>query len=608
MEDFRELRLKKLDFLGKFTHYDIEGVRIWARLNQSDSIAFYDECAHMGGSLKHKNGFICENHGWSYDEFGYNMHANSPNLRKVPILYENNNEIVFQVERKKHFKRTQLEKRLQISVLSHACILLEYDEQRILFDPWLKGAAYFGAWKLFPNCEVNPEKLNVDAIVITHPHPDHFHPETLGLMDKETPVYFPGFPSHLIQKGLTDLGWKDSRQCQWGEELQISKHVSLTFVRPRSFWEDSATFVRVHDPDTVFTWLNLVDAGSVLDEYSFPDLDLLSSAFDQGASGYPLTWSHLSGTSGHKILQDQKKQKVRNLPVKSEQLRAKAFLPFAGHWRLHLPEHSKYERLIPHTTFDELQASFKELAPEVNFLNLPPGYAYDFCAQVTSEILSPRIKHEEVAPESLPGTRMRITQDRCESFKKIMKKMSSFSEVFNSESVIFRVTVIDKDFTEDFRFGSEPDEPMLVEVEISERIFCLLAEGEANWDHVAIGYWGVWSRTSNRYPANFMRLLQAGYPEKYLSTESNKSLEISSLLSMTIADLIERNGREINNLFTRVGLPCGSCALTNSETLSASLRIHNIDLTANPWFLRELSAAYNYGQFSLTPTAFGDRL
>jgi hypothetical protein len=55
-------------------------------------------------------------------------------------------------------------------------------------------------------------------------------------------------------------------------------------------WEDSAVLVKVLDDSTDFVWLNQVDAGAPYDIENLDRIDLLSSAFDQGASGYPLTW------------------------------------------------------------------------------------------------------------------------------------------------------------------------------------------------------------------------------------------------------------------------------------------------------------------------------
>ena len=575
---------------GQFVRHDLEGLSIWVKVYERNSLAFYDECAHMGGDLTFSQLFTCKTHGWSYSESGTNLNTGSPGLRKVQIVTEDAESIVFRVKAKLQQKRGSLNHELKISVLSHACLLLEYKGTRVLFDPWLYGTAYYGSWELFPNLNIDVRKLVVDAIVITHPHPDHFHIQTLNEMQKDTPVYFPGFPSKLIENGLSEIGWRDLNPQTWGCEFSVGENTRIRFVRPRSFWEDSATLVTVYEDETVFTWLNMVDAGSVIDEHSLPNLDLLTSAFDQGASGFPLTWKHLTQKNQVAILEEQQRQTLINLPKKAKQLKARNFLPFAGHWRLAMPEHQKFAELIPHTNFDQLSLSFQQLAPDVNFLSLMPGDSFDFFTGSSREFSLEKKSKSKQSINSDHQMRAEISDEERKSFESFMHSLASYSEVFNCESVILAVSVSGYDYRAPFNFGAYSDSPIKIEVEIPRDIFHLLAQKKANWDHVAIGYWGTWTRTPNRYPANFMRLLQAGSPEKYESKAKLTGSLSRELLETSIADLIERDPWEVPGLLTRVGLPCGACSLINTETLEQALNLHDVDLTANEWFSRELTS------------------
>jgi len=595
MKEFQEFTFQKdSKNFGHFKHQIIANVPIWLKESPENSEVFFDECAHMGGALSHNNGFLCKSHGWTYSEEGDNLNPKSPGLRRVEIAKEDQHEIIFRLSKKPPLKWEKLDSDLKISVLSHACLLLEYGSKKILFDPWLVGPTYYGSWFLEPDIGIEPTKLNVDAIVITHPHPDHFQLETLNLMDKSTPIYFPGFPSRIIENGLLNIGWKNVNVVPWECEFEVSQDIFLQFIQPRSLWEDSATLLRVAKEKTIFTWLNMVDAGSVIDEYLIPELDLLSSAFDQGASSYPLTWTQISEKNQVAILEEQRNKTVINLPTKSRQLRARHFLPFAGHWRLGLKEHERYADLIPHTTFDQLGKSFEQIAPDTKYLGLVPGMTYDFYSGLTSQF--DRYKNSEkigkshqsviVQPEVMPND--------MESFARLMEELTNFSKIYDSENVEFCVEVEDIGYKGIFKFGQDNEAKIRIDVKIPSRIFILLANRTANWDHVSIGYWGTWSRTPNRYPANFMRLLQAGSPERYESQIQVDDRMSNQLLEKSIAELMEKNPKELTQLFTRVGLPCGACNLTNTETLAQALRIHRVDLSSKSWFLRELAAAWNY--------------
>jgi len=593
MSEYQDFTVQKAskDF-GIFRRHIIENVPIWLKVLPLNSEVFFDECAHMGGQLSHSNGFTCKSHGWTYSETGNNLNPKSPGLRRVEVVYENENSIVLRLRKKTPFETDVLDSELKISVLSHACLQLEHGSKKILFDPWLSGTAFYGSWFLEPNLEIQPSQLKVDAIIITHPHPDHFHLETLDLMDKSTPIYFPGFPSKIIEKGLRSIGWKNLYQVPWDFEFEVCDSIFLRFLQPRSLWEDSATLLRVVKETTIFTWLNLVDAGSVIDEYLIPSLDLLSSAFDQGASGYPLTWTQISEKNQVKILEAQKSQKLLNLPAKASQLRARHFLPFAGHWRLRLSEHMKYAESIPHTTFGQLEESFKTLAPDTKFLGLLPGATYDFNSNTTTIFETEKAIRKTEESEQLVIAKVEVTSRDRKAFANFMSELTDASTIYDSEHVEFCVQVEQTSIKEIFLFGQETEEKIKISVTIPVRIYLLLANRVANWDHVAIGYWGKWVRTPNKYPANFMRLLQVGKPDGYECQFQLDEEFTDELLRKTIAELMEKNPKEFIQLLTRVGLPCGACSLTNSETLAQALAIHRVDLGSKPWFIRELAAIW----------------
>ncbi len=595
MTEFQDFTYKKdSKYFGHFRRQMIANVPIWLKQLPQNSEALFDECAHMGGPLFYNNGFVCKSHGWTYTELGNNLNSKSPGLRHVEIVQEDQNFIVFRLNKRTAFERGKLSSPLKISVLSHACLLLEYGKKRILFDPWLMGSAYYGSWFLEPDIGINPRELKVDAIVITHPHPDHFHLETLNLMDKNTPIHFPGFPSRIIENGLRTIGWRNVNSEAWDCEFKVAEDISLRFLQPRSLWEDSATLLRVEKGETFFTWLNLVDAGSVIDEYLIPELDLLSSAFDQGASGYPLTWTQITKKNQVLILEEQRNQTLLNLPSKSKQLHAKHFLPFAGHWKLGLNEHKSYADLIPHTSFSQLEKSFKQIAPDTKFLGLLPGDTFDFFSSATM-ICKEQKEFKEIDKHREPLTlEAEVTPGDVEAFVCFMKELIDFGQIYDVENVEFCVEIKETGYKEVFQFGQQSQDNIRIEVLIPARIFKMLANRTANWDHVSIGYWGTWRRTPNIYPANFMRLLQVGSPERY---KSKIDIEVSAtdrLFEKSIAELLEKNPKEVTQLLTRVGLPCGACNLTNTETLGQAVSMHRVDLSSRPWFIRELLAVSNY--------------
>jgi CMP-N-acetylneuraminate monooxygenase len=592
---YREtFRVDKNDFeVGKFTLTRLKNIALWVCVREENSIIFYDECAHMGGRLTYKNGFVCNQHGWTFFSDGSNINEGGPGLRRAMIKHEDSMCLEIELPAKPDQQKAPLAKPLTLEVISHACLLLSYNSRKILFDPWIFGTTYYGSWHLFPKPNLSPKELEVDAIVVTHPHPDHFHLETLRKLNASTPIYFPKFPSGIIENGLKEIRWKNLKPSPWNEPIAIDQNFELTFLRPRTNWEDSATLFSIEDNGVVFTWLNLVDAGSVLDSHSIPEIDLLSSAFDQGASGYPLTWSHMKDSVKRKILVEQKKQKLEVLKTRATEFAPRYFLPFAGHWRLGLPQHQKYAESIPHTTFEEISVNFLEQVPNTKVLDMLPGNKFDF---LTSTLIPSSFNQVdfELELESNHVSRSEIglkVDGLISSFEKRMKKLIQNSEAFRVEKVKFQVIVPEISYSMEFYFVSldflEADS-IKISVEVPLDIFSLYSEGRANWDHIAIGYWCVWDRSPNVYPASFMRLLQAGHGTPYSNINFFHSESDDHLLDSSIADLLENHFEPVQSILNRAGLPCISCTRTNSETLRNALEIHGIDLTSNPWIISEL--------------------
>jgi CMP-N-acetylneuraminate monooxygenase len=572
----------------------VENLSIWVcNLNDEVKILF-DECAHMGGNLKFNgNKLVCESHGWTYNLDGSNLINFSPALRTIRIIAESENMLEILLPKKESpFTQKELTENLKLSIHSHATLELAYKNSNVLFDPWLEGPAYYGSWHLFPKPKIKANEIKADAIVITHPHPDHFHIPTLELMNKQTPIFFPSFPSRLIEKALHKAGFLNINPLLWEECTEVANNIKITFLRPRSMWEDSATLTQIFEVENIFNWLNLVDAGAIFDDFALPNIDLLSSAFNQGASGYPMTWSHLSDSRKIKILEAQKNNTLKLLPNKSKRVSAKYFLPFAGHWRLGLEQHQRYSEMIPNTSFQELEAAFLDNAPEVKFLGLYPGESYDFYSEkFTVDVRS----REEIEIGFILEDKFQLTPKHSNFESKLERQMGilqSSCEAFGVENVHFTIKCKEASYSKVFRFYSSLslDTPAInITVEMPSYILWLFSLGEANWDHIAIGYWGEWFREPDVYPTNFMRLLQSGYPIQPLNKNQQHFTDIDSVLRMPIGDIVEKNPKIASSILSRLGLPCLSCSRINSENLSQALSIHNIDQTANLWLIRELT-------------------
>lgn len=97
-----------------------------------------------------------------------------------------------------------------LDYLAHSSFLITCGSTRLLFDPWLKGPAYYKQWFLWPPAAMQPEEIELDLILISHGHEDHLHPETLKSLNKSAHIFFPfqwraGIKSYLQHIGFRKI-------------------------------------------------------------------------------------------------------------------------------------------------------------------------------------------------------------------------------------------------------------------------------------------------------------------------------------------------------------------------------------------------------------------
>ena len=66
-----------------------------------------------------------------------------------------------------------------------SAIIVECEDTKILCDPWLSDGIYFGSWCNFPPIDLNVlDFSDINAVFVSHIHPDHFDYKTMELIPK----------------------------------------------------------------------------------------------------------------------------------------------------------------------------------------------------------------------------------------------------------------------------------------------------------------------------------------------------------------------------------------------------------------------------------------
>jgi UDP-MurNAc hydroxylase len=119
---------------------------------------------------------------------------------------------------------------MKITHISAACIKIETERTSILCDPWFTEGIYDGAWYKFPEVIKPIDEIgDVDAIYISHLHPDHFDP---AFLNEYFSVYgvkkiiTSNYDNNIIKKIASRYGLElDCRKCARIGDIDI--HIFL---------------------------------------------------------------------------------------------------------------------------------------------------------------------------------------------------------------------------------------------------------------------------------------------------------------------------------------------------------------------------------------------
>ncbi len=99
---------------------------------------------------------------------------------------------------------------MRLTYFANACCLMEAQGFRILTDPWLTDGAFEGSWCHYPPLKVRPRDLaDVDALYISHIHPDHCDPTTLSAFPREIPILVLDHPPNFLHRVLRGMGFSN---------------------------------------------------------------------------------------------------------------------------------------------------------------------------------------------------------------------------------------------------------------------------------------------------------------------------------------------------------------------------------------------------------------
>ena len=597
-----------LDSTPKLVKIDTE-FYILSKNADGSPILFSADCPHQHGIVEELNddSWRCPNHGWTFNPSnGKSINAPQACLQPFPVTIEKKKLFAELPENKKIQALSTSGKKIipKITLVSNACLLIEWNGKNILTDPWIEGPAVYASWIHYPPTKLQVKDLpKIDFILISHEHSDHFNEKTLSLMNKDIHVYVPHNKTGRLEQRAKNLGFNNVFSIPSEEATNLTDDIKLIFFKSNSLWNDSIIYLQLGN----FKILDVNDAGF---NWNIPKLvgnvDLVCSAFSFGASAYPLNWTHLDIISKKEIMKTKNLGMLKMLKQITELCSAKYLLPFANFNELGPTKLRSIAKLQVKNTPRTVTKFFENQSIDV--LEMLPSESWDGKSRKISkrhdhEKLFDRVNtikfldenyHDDTNQEFMPKNFTLTHNDLRNYFEEfsgseLSKQVGKYSVILSARDKKRKL-----DGKISFVDGFVEYEPDPISDDVAMRMICPgaiiqdIIEKDFSWDEIQ--YWSEYSRENDEYNIAFWKIMHAPWEAR-----KNISIDKSDFVNETaaIATLLEKGGKEVNAIFEQFGLYCSSCDASIGENIEEGCKMHGLTKNSTQKLISEINEFFN---------------
>jgi CMP-N-acetylneuraminate monooxygenase len=586
-------------------------------------------CPHMGGNVQDAGQYFeCDLHQWQFRHDNGQCIKTPKNALASYYVSEHDGYLFAELpdgelkaESSGEFiRKTAFPKDLSITLQSHSCLEFRYKEYSLLTDPWLVGPAFSGGWMLYPEPKIRVQDVRPSAIAISHEHSDHFHIETLRYLDHSIPIFCPDFPNERIQQQLDAEGFFNICVVPFGETVHLNSSIKLTFFEPISVWNDSLMLIEIEN----FRMLNANDAGlNKRIATQIGPVDAFASAFGAGASGYPLTWTHINDEKKIEVCERARQGNLAMLQQAMSLYQAQYLLPYASHWHLWHPSHERLFPLFTMNTLDDVVQYMK--GTMIDVIDLLPGeiwlpYDHSIIRQnYNRDTIYDKQTMHKYAKENFarnhetfdnyysPYSSNSLTRNGLVEY---FLNLNAVTEIIFCEDMSMTVYATDKEKRHIYfevsititdhvlSVCAEPLQKPGMTMKMPVELLAKAVHGDISWDELHIGFWGEFSRNPDVYHLGFWRLIQSPYYKRHLSsTVSLKGRDDSAAQNawerFPIAQILNNYGKPADRILRRYGLYCWGCNYSPAETIRSAAQAHGVSAEQVDRLVEELHELFD---------------
>lgn len=302
-------------------------------------------CDHAHGKLilcDQGRAARCPLHGWELDTGTLTYRSVGVTKKTIPFRQEEN-RLVYSVERSAlklpDALRSEAPVEVTVRFLAHACLVIDVAGKRLAMDPWLIGPCFSNGWwhSVPPKSDALDLVREADLIYISHNHPDHMHAETLSPLRRDVPIIIPDFPTNSVGRPLRRMGFTRVIPLEFNQIYAVhDTPIYLSILQAGDFRDDSGLYLTAGR----FSMLSTVDSNR-LNNFALPHgVDLLTTSFAGGASGFPLCFEVFTEKERFQIVKRNRRAGALQVLQYLETVAPRVYMLYAGYFTEAAPRDS----------------------------------------------------------------------------------------------------------------------------------------------------------------------------------------------------------------------------------------------------------------------------
>ena len=353
----------------------------------------------------------------------------------------------------------------EIMFLSHASVIIKYENEYLLTDPWYQSPG-FGSWIPIPPMYVHPSyvtSLENLSILVSHAHDDHCDGKYLQLFDKNTNIYSSDFSSKGVMKRVNSLGFNNYQDID-SQGKQIGSFFIKSFRNEEVSLDDAMYTIRT--PDALIIHCNdnwRLLPNDVMEEMS-KEVAIVGGensfymSQNNAASGFPTIYTNIDEILKKEIAQDVVNIRLIEGMQNASNIQAKYFLPYAGYVGIFLKDSPELLDNVKFPSKKYIDENLKDKIPStVEVVDMMPGDIFNFKSLHKSffgEVSEDRIKNSSInyyrQYDIIKGCQTYIQYEEIDNFEitieKFMDEFNNFVTKKESKDKFYE-TIIGKTFT-----------------------------------------------------------------------------------------------------------------------------------------------------------------